>query len=141
MMRFWCGVVSRDHIQRGIAGGFCQVCHGRRAPLAQIAHGDGIVFYSPTIQFGGPERCQHSPRSQQFSMARPYQVQMTQEFMPFRRDVSYLDAHAVDIHVLLDRLEFAGVTATGDISSASDISNCLSLIFRLSHGRCFPTPR
>ena len=24
MTRFWCGVISRDHIQRGLAGGFCQ---------------------------------------------------------------------------------------------------------------------
>lgn len=106
MTRFWCGVISRDHIQRGLAGGFCQVCHGRRAPLARMTVGDGIVLYSPTIQFRGTARCQRFSAIGKVQDKMPYQFQMTQDFVPFRRDVRYFDAREADIHPLLDRLEF-----------------------------------
>ena len=34
--RYWIAVASADHVARGVAGGFMQVCHGKRAPLARI---------------------------------------------------------------------------------------------------------
>lgn len=106
MTGFWCGVVSHEHIQRGVRGGFCQVCHGRKAPLARMAVGDGIVFYSPTVQFRGGERCQRFTAIGTITGAEPYQVPMVPDFVPFRRDVDYLDADEADIHPLLDALEF-----------------------------------
>jgi EVE domain-containing protein len=45
-MRYWIGVVSRDHVQRGVAGGFCQLCHGKAAAMQRLTPGDWIVFYS-----------------------------------------------------------------------------------------------
>jgi len=30
-MRFWLGVVSRDHVLRGVALGIAQIGHGRRS--------------------------------------------------------------------------------------------------------------
>lgn len=106
MTRFWCGVVSRDHIQRGLAGGFCQVCHGRRGPLARMAVGDGIVFYSPTLAFRGAERCQRFTAIGTVTGAAPYRFEMTPDFVPFRRDVAYRDAEEAEIRPLLERLEF-----------------------------------
>jgi hypothetical protein len=106
MTRFWCGVVSRDHIQRGLAGGFCQVCHGRRGPLARMAVEDGIVFYSPMTQFRGAERCQRFTAIGTVVGEAPYQFHLAPNFMPFRRDVRYADGHEADIRPLLDRLEF-----------------------------------
>ena len=50
--RYWIAVASADHVARGIAGGFMQVCHGKRAPLARIRPGDGIIYYAPTQTFG-----------------------------------------------------------------------------------------
>ncbi len=32
-MKYWIGTVSQEHVLRGVAGGFCQVCHGKAAPL------------------------------------------------------------------------------------------------------------
>ena len=46
---YWIGVVSRAHTQLGVAGGFVQLGHGKRAPLARLRAGDGIVLYSPRI--------------------------------------------------------------------------------------------
>ena len=107
MTRYWCGVASRDHIRRGIAGGFCQVNHGQRAPLARMAAGDGIVFYSPSTAFRGAERCQRFTAIGTVLGEAPYRFAMAPDFMPFRRDVAYRgDAAEADIRPLLDRLEF-----------------------------------
>ena len=32
--RYWIGVACREHVGRGVAGGFAQLCHGKAAPLA-----------------------------------------------------------------------------------------------------------
>ncbi|WP_300669310.1 hypothetical protein [Helicobacter sp. UBA3407] len=31
-MRYFIGIASKNHIQIGQAGGFCQLCHGKAAP-------------------------------------------------------------------------------------------------------------
>ena len=49
--RHWVVVVSRDHARRGVTGGFIMANHGKRAPLARMARGDGIIIYSPTTSY------------------------------------------------------------------------------------------
>lgn len=46
-MNYWIGVVSHEHVQRSVAGGFVQINHGKLAPLRKMKAGDGLVFYSP----------------------------------------------------------------------------------------------
>ncbi|MBJ7310373.1 EVE domain-containing protein [Rugamonas sp. CCM 8940] len=106
MSRFWCGVVSREHILRGVQGGFCQVCHGKRGSLARMAAGDGIVFYSPVLQFQGAEKCQRFTAIGRVVGDDTYQVEMTPDFHPFRRDVAYQACDEAPIHPLLQELEF-----------------------------------
>jgi hypothetical protein len=53
--RMWVGVISRAHVLRGVAGGFTQVCHGKRAPLARMKPGDLFFAYSPTTELRGGE--------------------------------------------------------------------------------------
>lgn len=106
MTSFWCGVVSLEHIKRGEREGFCQVCHGKRSPLDRMAVGDGIVFYSPTATFRGKEKCQSFTAIGEVVGAHSYQFQMTPDFVPFRRDVSYFPAAEVPIHSMLDVLDF-----------------------------------
>lgn len=45
--RHWVIVASRDHARRGVGAGFVMANHGRRAPLARMAPGDGVLVYSP----------------------------------------------------------------------------------------------
>jgi hypothetical protein len=106
MKRYWCGVVSREHIARGVAGGFCQVCHGKRAPLARMAAGDGIVFYSPVERFQGKDKCQRFTAIGTVASAGTYQVEMAPGFTPFRRDVAYRHCRDAAIAPLLEQLEF-----------------------------------
>ncbi len=49
--RTWVIVVSRDHARRGVSGGFVMANHGRRAPLARMSRGDGVLIYSPTTTY------------------------------------------------------------------------------------------
>ena len=45
MTKFWVGVVSKEHVQRGVKGGFCQVCHGKKGPLNRMKKGDYLLYY------------------------------------------------------------------------------------------------
>jgi hypothetical protein len=47
MTAFWIGVASHDHVRAGVKGRFCQLAHGRAAPVARLQTGDRIVYYSP----------------------------------------------------------------------------------------------
>ncbi|MGB7819690.1 MAG: EVE domain-containing protein [Ornithinibacter sp.] len=46
--RHWVIIASRDHARRGVRDGFVMAQHGRRAPLARMSRGDGLLIYSPT---------------------------------------------------------------------------------------------
>jgi hypothetical protein len=57
-LRYWIGVVSKNHVARGVAGGFAQLGHGKRAPLARMRAGDWLIYYSPKMSMDGDEACQ-----------------------------------------------------------------------------------
>lgn len=49
--RHWVIVASRDHAMRGLGNGFVMANHGKRAPLARMSVGDGVLLYSPTTTY------------------------------------------------------------------------------------------
>lgn len=85
-MNYWIGVVSRSHVQRGLAGGFAQMNHGKQAPLQAftaigfVRSGD-VYLYDMTLE-GSPG------------------------FVPWRIDVDYLPAQAASIKPLIKDLNF-----------------------------------
>ena len=83
-----------------------QVCHGKRAPLARLRPGDGIVCYSPTGTFRGKDRLQAFTALGRVREGEPYQVDMGGDFAPYRRDVDWEDCHPTPIKSLLTRLAF-----------------------------------
>jgi EVE domain len=105
MNRYWIAVASAQHVSRGRAGGFMQVCHGKGAPLRRLRAGDGIVYYSPTVSFKGADRLQAFTSLGFVRDEHIHQVDMGDGFRPFRRDVSYVDASEASILPLLDKLE------------------------------------
>lgn len=44
MPRYWVGVVSKNHVLRGVEGNFCQVCHGKGGPLNRMKK--VTIFYT-----------------------------------------------------------------------------------------------
>lgn len=47
----WLGVVSAEHTQRAVSGGFIQLNHGKRYGVARLRRGDGFTIYSPTERY------------------------------------------------------------------------------------------
>src|ERR1700722_18317727 len=106
MARYWIGVASKEHVQKGVEGGFAQVCHGKPGPLNCMEEGDWIIYYSPTLKFGGKEPCQSFTAIGKIIPGDPYTFPMSQDFIPWRRDVSFLKSQQTPIQPLLDHLSF-----------------------------------
>ena len=58
MSNYWIGVVSKDHVDLGVAGGYTQVNHGKAGPLERMRAGDGFAFYSPRTSYPDGESLQ-----------------------------------------------------------------------------------
>ncbi|MBL0372244.1 EVE domain-containing protein [Rhizobium sp. KVB221] len=104
-MSAWIGVASADHVGRGRQGGFMQVCHGKGGPLSRIKPGDHVFYYSPSTTMGGGVALQAITAAGRVRDGVPYPFDMGDGFVPYRRDVDWLDAKTVPIRPLLDALE------------------------------------
>ena len=106
MSKYWIAVASREHVLRGVAGGFAQVCHGKAGPLRAMQENDWLVYYSPTERFGEPIPCRRFTAIGQVGSKAPYQYQMSEDFIPWRRDVIFVKAKETEITPLIDKLSF-----------------------------------
>ena len=106
MTRYWIGVASHEHVQRGVTGGFAQVCHGKMGTLIQMQEGDWIIYYSPTFSFGGKDSCKSFTAIGKISEREPYTFAMSADFVPWRRDVTFLPSKIASIELLLEKLTF-----------------------------------
>ena len=105
MTRFWLGVASAGHVRLGRAGGFMQVNHGKLGPLKRMTPGEGIVYYSPSLEMGKRDGFQSFTAIGRIRDGEPYRGVMSAGFQPFRRDVDWLDGREQSIKPLLDRLD------------------------------------
>jgi hypothetical protein len=104
--RHWIGVAAAEHVRRGRSAGFMQVSHGKAAPLRRIAPGDRIAYYAPTESFGGADKLQAFTAIGTVRPGAPYQADMGNGFLPWRRDVDWSPAQEAPIKPLLPVLEF-----------------------------------
>lgn len=106
MPNYWIGVASREHVLRGASGGFCQVCHGKAGPLKLMAAEDWIIYYSPTETFGTSIPCQKFTAIGKICAGEPYAFRMSEDFIPWRRNVLFFAAKEVSIQRLIPHLSF-----------------------------------
>lgn len=104
MTAYWIAVASAEHVRRGRAQGFMQVCHGKLAPLRRVKPGDLVAYYSPTVSFGGQDALRAFTAIGTVREGEPYLVE-TGAFGAYRRDVLWLDAREAPIRPLLGTLE------------------------------------
>ncbi len=104
--RFWVNTVSRDHVQRGVAGGFTQADHGKNTRLKQLQRGDLLVFYSPKTHFKEGKPLQAFTALGKIIDEEPYQVEMTADFHPWRRNMAFFEAEEAPIRPLIEELSF-----------------------------------
>ena len=106
MTRYWIGVASHEHVQIGIKEGFTQICHGKIGNLKHMSEGDYVIYYSPTYSFGGKDRCRCFTAIGIVDSGDPYPFEMSKDFIPWRRDVTYLPSKEIPIEPLLGNLTF-----------------------------------
>ena len=105
-MHYWINVVSRDHVQRGVAGDFTQANHGKPHMLRKMAKGDWIIFYSPKTAFQDGEPLQAFTAIGQIADDGPYQAEMAPDFHPWRRAVGFKPCREAPIRPLIEKLHF-----------------------------------
>ena len=105
-MTYWINTISRDHVRRGVGGGFTQANHGKSTILKRLKTGDWIVFYSPKTSYQDGEPLQAFTAIGQVKDDELYQVEMRPGFVPWRRNVKFQECQEVPIKPLLDELSF-----------------------------------
>ena len=105
-IKYWIIVASRDHVQMGVAGGFAQACHGKAQPLKRMQEGDGILYYSSTRYFGKEDKCQAFTAIGRVKDEEVYAFQMSENFCPFRRNITFVDCEETPIADLIELLDF-----------------------------------
>lgn len=105
-MKYWITVASKDHIARGVAGGFMQANHGKQAALKRMHAGDWVLFYSPKQTMNSTKPCQAFTAIGQVADEEIYQHKMSDDFIPWRRDISFYQNTETPIVPLVDELDF-----------------------------------
>lgn len=106
-VRFWVGVASKDHVENGVEWGISQFCHGKMAPAKRLKRGDFVIYYSSKVTMDGSDPYQKFTAIGVVDDDAPYQVDMGNDFKPFRRNVTYMkEARHVDIRPLIPYLDF-----------------------------------
>lgn len=103
---YWIGVVSREHVQVGVKGGFIQLNHGKKAPVQRLHAGDGLVMYSPRTAYPDGEPLQSFTAIGTVKTGEVYQVTMSKDFKPYRVDVKFVKSKEAAIKPLIDKLSF-----------------------------------
>jgi hypothetical protein len=104
--KYWIIVASKDHVKSGIAEGFAQACHGKSSPLKRMRKGDFVIYYSGKLIMWKPEKCQEFTAIGQVEDDEVYPIQLTPDFCPFRRNISFFEHQDVSILPFINDLEF-----------------------------------
>jgi len=102
---YWIGVVSRNHVEHGVAGGFAQLNHGKAGPLERMQPGDGLVYYSPRTEFPDGPPVQAFTAIGRIASGSIFQAEAADATF-FRREVQYLPAAEAPIKPLIEDLSF-----------------------------------
>jgi len=106
MARYWIAVASREHVRRGVTGGFAQVCHGKQGPLKLMKPGDWILYYSPVEILGQKDPCRRFTAIGTVDQGEPYQFAMSEDFIAWRRNVTFVPVKEAPIEPMIDDLSF-----------------------------------
>ena len=99
-------MVSKARVSAGVKGGFAQLNHGKKAPLARMKAGDWIVYYSPRLSLETREPYRQFTAIGRVTTGEIYQFDMGNGFMPYRLDVDFSSCRDVPILPFLDKLSF-----------------------------------
>jgi predicted RNA-binding protein len=105
-MKYWINTVSRDHVMIGKKNGIVQASHGKMQPLKRLKTGDQIIYYSPKTSLENGESLKAFTAVARILNENIYQVELSEDFKPFRIDAQYEDCKEIKIEPLIESLEF-----------------------------------
>ena len=107
-MKYWIGVASKDHVLKGQQLGIAQFCHGKQSAAKRLHKGDYLIYYSPRITMEGSTPCQKFTAIGYVRDDLTYQVEMSTDFKPFRRNIFYFPNQIEDVSIkpLINDLSF-----------------------------------
>lgn len=105
-VKYWIAVISKEHTMWGVKGNYIQISHGKQAPLKRMKQGDWLIIYSPKITMEGDIKCQAFTAIGQVSDEDVYQFKMSEDFVPFRRNIKFYECKETLITPLINDLEF-----------------------------------
>ncbi len=106
MTKYFLIGASKDHVLKGVKGGFAQAGHGRKDHISKPAKGDGLVFYSAKEIFEDNKPFQKFTALGQVADEEPYQAKTSAHFTPYRKKVTFNECHETSIWPLLEHLSF-----------------------------------
>jgi hypothetical protein len=103
-VRFWLGVISREHVSRAVEAGIGQIGHGRRPGLARMHRGDWLIYYSPHVNLAKRRPLRAFTAIGQIADEEIWQADEG-DFKPWRRRVTYeTGVRDAELDALRDRL-------------------------------------
>ena len=87
--RYWMGVVSSEHVRRGVELGIAQANHGKKGPVERMRPGDGIVYYSPRERIRAGAEVRAFTAIGTIDDQDAWQADEGPDFKPWRRSVTY----------------------------------------------------
>ena len=79
-MNYWINAIAKEHVLRGVAGGFTQANHGKNTVLKRLHKDDWIIFYSSKVGYPDGEPLQAFTAIGQVTDDEGYQVEMAPGF-------------------------------------------------------------
>jgi hypothetical protein len=109
----WLGVVSRDHVLRGVEQGIAQIGHGKSGGLKRMSAGDGFVYYSPRDAYPKGAPVQAFTAVGRVADDEVWQADEG-DFKPWRRRIDY-ESGAIEVPIadLRDRLDLTAAPNWG----------------------------
>jgi predicted RNA-binding protein len=105
-MKYWINTVSKDHVMVGKKNGVVQANHGKLSPLKRLKIGDQIIFYSPKTSYENGESLKAFTAIAEIIDEKIYQVELSDDFKPFRRNAEYKECNEVKIEPIIENLGF-----------------------------------
>ena len=105
-MKYWIGVISKDHVEMGIAEGIGQLTRGKKEPLLRLSKDDWLMYYSSKLTLQGGEPYQKFTAIAHVADDTIYQVKLSKDKEPYRRRMNYFPCQEVPIHDVLEELSF-----------------------------------
>lgn len=104
-MKYWIYVLTKDHVQACLDGGFVQASHGKPPDLHLLHRGDVVFFYSPGTRFRAGELLQAFTGAARVADDMPFQSAGSGRTGPWRRAVTALPHEEAAIAPLVSELD------------------------------------